>query len=145
MQTETIFRYRGRVVTAADVEFIRDLIAKHPGVSRRRLSVKLCEALDWRQANGALRDMVCRGLMLSLHRLGHIELPAVAKPRVNPFLKRASPALIEVDRNPIEGSLGELPALTVQQVRRSAQERLFNSLMQQHHYLGYRQPVEELT
>jgi hypothetical protein len=143
MQAETIFRYRGRAITAADVEFIRDLIARHPGVSRRGLSVKLCEALDWRQANGAWRDMVCRGLMLSLHRLGHIELPAVAKPRANPFLKRASPALIEVDRSPIEGSLGELPALTVQQVRRSAQERLFNSLMHQHHYLGYSQPVGE--
>jgi Domain of unknown function (DUF4338) len=143
MQAETIFRYRGRVVTAADVEFIRDLIAKHPGVSRRGLSVKLCEALDWRQANGAFRDMVCRGLMLSLHRLGHIELPAVAKPRANPFLKRASPVLIDVDRSPIEGALGELPALTVRQVRRSAQERLFNSLMHQHHYLGYSQPVGE--
>jgi hypothetical protein len=143
MQAETIFRYRGRVVTAADVEFIRDLIAKHPGVSRRGLSVKLCEALDWRQANGAFRDMVCRGLMLSLHRLGHIELPAVAKPRANPFLRRASPALIEVDRSPIEGSLRELPPLTVRQVRRTAQERLFNSLMHQHHYLGYSQPVGE--
>jgi hypothetical protein len=143
MQAETIFRYRGRVVTAADVEFIRDLIAKHPGVSRRGLSVKLCEALDWRQTNGAFRDMVCRGLMLSLHRLGHIELPAVAKPRANPFLRRASPTLIEVDRNPIEGPLRELPPLTVRQVRRTAQERLFNSLMHQHHYLGYSQPVGE--
>jgi hypothetical protein len=143
MQSATIVRYRGRVVTAADVEFIRDLIGKHPGVSRRRLSVELCEAWGWRQANGVLRDMLCRGLMLSLHRSGHIELPAVAKPRANPFLRRASPAPIEVDRSPIESSLKELPLLTVRQVRRTDQERLFNSLMQQHHYLGYSQPVGE--
>jgi hypothetical protein len=28
-------------------------------------------------------------------------------------------------------------------VRRSAQEPLFNSLMEEHHYLGYEQPVGE--
>jgi hypothetical protein len=68
-------RYRGRTVTAADVEFIRHLIASNPGVSRRALSVKLCEAWQWTQANGALRDMVARGLMLLLHRAGHVVLP----------------------------------------------------------------------
>ena len=30
------------------------------------LSRQLCEALGWKQANGALRDMVCRGLLLML-------------------------------------------------------------------------------
>ena len=46
--------------------FIRRLIAEHPASSRRRLSEKLCEAWQWKQANGALRDMVCRGLLLML-------------------------------------------------------------------------------
>ena len=67
--------YRGRAVTDADVAFIRQLIAAHPTASRRRLSKKLCQAWNWVQPNGALRDMVCRGLMLALHRAGHIELP----------------------------------------------------------------------
>ena len=61
--------YRGRAVTPEDVLFIRDLIAQHPGLSRRGLSVKLCEAWQWKQANGALRDMVCRGLLLMLNRV----------------------------------------------------------------------------
>ena len=33
------FRYRGRVISAAEVEFIRQLIAAHPSVSRRQLSM----------------------------------------------------------------------------------------------------------
>jgi len=66
---DEVLRHRGRVVTQADVQFIRDLIEREPGASRRELSKKLCEAWDWRQPNGALRDMVCRGLMLSLHRV----------------------------------------------------------------------------
>ncbi len=58
---EPLLRYRGRAVTGADVQFINELIARHPGDSRRRLSEKLCEAWGWRQSNGALRDMVCAG------------------------------------------------------------------------------------
>ena len=59
------FRYRGRVITAAEVEFIRQLIAQHPHTNRRQLSLRLCEAWGWKQANGALRDMVCRGTALA--------------------------------------------------------------------------------
>ena len=56
--------------------FIRQFIADHPSMSRRKLSAELCDAWQWKQANGALRDMVCRGLLLMLHRAGEIELPA---------------------------------------------------------------------
>jgi hypothetical protein len=73
------FRYRGRAVTTEDIAFIRQLIAENPGASRRRLSAKLCEAWQWKQANGALRDMVCRGLLLLLDRAGEIELPPASK------------------------------------------------------------------
>ena len=44
-----------------DILYIRTLIERHPKESRRKLSTRLCEAWQWRQANGALRDMVCRG------------------------------------------------------------------------------------
>jgi hypothetical protein len=35
----------------------------------------VCEAWQWKQPNGALCDMVCRGLPLMLHRAGDIQLP----------------------------------------------------------------------
>ena len=60
--------YRGRTISDEDVASIRQIIASHPGASRRRLSRLVCQAWEWRQANGAWRDMVCRGLMLALHR-----------------------------------------------------------------------------
>src|SRR5688572_31445709 len=49
----TELSYRGRVITSEDILYIRELIAAHPGESRRTLSTKLCEAWQWRQANGA--------------------------------------------------------------------------------------------
>ena len=137
------WRYRGRAVTPEDVLFIRDLIAQHPRLSRRRLSVKLCEAWQWKQANGALRDMVCRGLLLMLHRGGEIELPAPRQISLNPFVRREKPQPALVDTTPLTGPLGQIRPIELRQVRRTAEEPLFNSLIEHHHYLGYEQPVGE--
>ena len=136
-------RYRGREVRDADVALIRDLIARHPQMSRRALSAELCRLWDWRQENGALRAMVCRGLMLALHRAGHIELPPVRGAMANPFLTRRRPAPVEVDTTPIVARLSELGPLTFHQVRRTPEEALFGGLVEQYHYLGYTQPVGE--
>ena len=135
--------YRHRVITEADIVFIRGLIAEHPGSSRWALSRKLCRAWNWVQANGALRDMVCRGLMLMLHREGHIELPPVRRAVRNPLVDRSAPVLIDVDQASLPTSLAGLGPLEIRQVRRTPEEAMFNSLMQQHHYLGYTQPVGE--
>ena len=136
-------RYRGRVITAEEILFIRKLVAEHPTASRRRLSEKLCEAWQWKQANGALRDMVCRGLLLMLHRAGQIELPPVRYTPPNPLVRREPPQPMLIDTAPLTGALGEIRPITLQQVRKTADEPLFNSLMEQHHYLGYEQPVGE--
>jgi len=137
------WRYRGRAVTAEDVAFIRRLIAEHPGASRRRLSARLCEAWQWKQTNGALCDMLCRGLLLMLHRAGEIQLPPVRFQPPNPFVERAAPAPMLMDMTPIAGDLRGLQPVELQQVRRTGDEPLFNSLMEEHHYLKYEQPVGE--
>jgi hypothetical protein len=85
--TETILSYRHRAVTTNEVIFIRELIAEDPAPSRRDLSKKLWQAWNWVQADGALRDMECHGLMLQLHREGHIELSPS-----DVFRKSAGPA-----------------------------------------------------
>ena len=137
------FKYRGRGVTAEEVEFIRRLVAENPDDSRRALSTKLCEAWDWRQPNGAPKDMICRGFMLELHRAGHIRLPEKKCFPKNPFLVRKKPGRVETDRTPISTDIGRLLPLEFRQVRRSELEGLFDGLVEQYHYLGYRRPVGE--
>jgi hypothetical protein len=129
-------KYRGRV-------FLRRFLAQHSGLSRRKLSAKVCEAWQWKQANGALCDMVCRGLLLMLHRAGEIQLPEVRFLPRNPMVVRERPALVPVDTTPLIARLNELRPLEVRQVRRTSDEPLFNSLVEHHHYLGYEQPVGE--
>jgi hypothetical protein len=41
---EPVLRYRGQVVTEAEVVFIRSLLSAHPQASRRALSLELCAA-----------------------------------------------------------------------------------------------------
>ena len=135
--------YRGREITDTDVVFIRDLIAAHHTASRRALSKKLCEAWNWVQPNGAPRDMVCRGLMLALHRAGHIVLPPQRHVPPNPLVRRARPGPAAIDSTPLCRALDAIRPLTFHLVRRTNREPLFNSLLEQYHDLGYTQPVGE--
>lgn len=138
------WRYRGQTISSEQIAFLRQFIAAHPDSSRWKLSRQLCEALGWKQPNGALRDVVCRGLLLMLERAGQIELPPVrrrirgqrrnARPRPDPVL---------IDTTPLARPLREVAPVEIQLVRRTADEPLFNSLLEQYHYLGYEQPVGE--
>ena len=142
--SEVLLSYRGRAIRAADVAFLRELIAQNPALSRRRLSVKVCEAWQWVQPNGQPRDMVCRGLMLLLHRAGHIELPAKRRcPPNNAIVHRHVAAEASYDTTPITGTVASLGPLTIELVRRREGEALFAQLLCDHHYLGYSRPVGE--
>lgn len=139
---DTVLRYRGRTVSRADVDFIRELIARRPEASRRALSIDLSRAWGWVQPNGVLRDAICRGLLLALFRAGHIELPARRR-EFKCVWARRRPEPVEVDTTPLEARLGDLGRIEIRQVRRTPEEALVNSLVEHHHYLGYRQPVGE--
>jgi hypothetical protein len=139
-----LLRYRGREIRSEQTAFIQRLIAENPRWSRRRLSAELCRAWNWVQPKGELRDMVCRSLLLQLHRAGLIELPAKRFTPRNNVVERPAPALtLPLWELPRPCTLSELGPLEIRQVRRTAQEPLFAQLMQAHHYLRYTQPVGE--
>jgi len=130
-----LLRYRGREIRAEDTAFIQRLIAENPRWSRRRLSAELCRAWNWVQPNGTLRDMVCRSLLLQLHRTGLIELPAKRMSPPNNVVERPAPApTLPLWEGPRQCALSQLGPLEIRQVRRTAEEPLFGQLMHAHHY-----------
>ena len=142
--SDVLLSFRGRQIRPAQVAFLREMIAQNPGLSRRRLSVKVCQAWNWVQPNGELRDMVCRGLLLALHRAGHIQLPAKRQsPPNNAIAHRRVSPVESYDSTPISGSLASLGPLEIRLVRRSQGEGLFAHLLSRYHYLGYSRPVGE--
>jgi hypothetical protein len=139
----TIMKYRGQMISSDDIDFINRLIAENPDDSRNALSIKLCKEWNWVQTNGALRDMVARGMMLELHRNDHITLPAKRRHPHNPLKTRKAPDKIDIDQTLIKTAIKNIRPLTFTQVRRTPSEKIFNSLIEQFHYLGYTQPVGE--
>jgi hypothetical protein len=138
-----IFTYRKRIITSQDVEFLTKLIADNPQKSRNALSIMVCREWNWVQPNGALKDGICRGLMLKLHRGGLIKLPARKKPFTGGRQAQRTICKPDIDSTPIHSTVKKLQPIEMRQVRRTTQEKLFNGLVEHHHYLGYTQPVGE--
>jgi hypothetical protein len=136
-------RYRGRTFTAAEIQDISDIVSAHWDKSRWYISREICRRWDWRQQNGTLKDMICRGLLLFLQAHGRIELPPIrwVTPYKRAHIKR--PERIEVDQRPIQGSLSELKPIELHQVRRTPLENLYRGLIEHYHYLRYTRPVGE--
>src|SRR3974377_2364562 len=138
----TVLRYRGRDYDEKEIEEVRRLVSAYSDRSRFFISKELCRLWNWTQANGCPRDMICRGLLLKLHAEGHITLPP--QKRIPTWLgSRKRLVRSEVDTSPLEVPLAGLLPLQILMVRRTPLERLYRSLIQEHHYLGYIQPVGE--
>ncbi len=140
---EMAVKYRGREFSSRELAEVRDIIAGHPNKSRWYLSREICRQWNWRQPNGTLKDMVCRGFLLHLARLGQIELPPVRHETPYRLAHRKRPEIIEVDSTPIENGLAGIKPVELRQVSRTPLQKLYNSLIQQYHYLGYTRPVGE--
>ena len=140
---EAITTYRGRSISQSDLDVIKQIISTHPDGSRRFISQQVCRRWNWRQPNGLLKDMVCRSLLLLLESKGFIKLPPRKSNPPNPLANREKPLRIAIDESLVECCLNKLFPINLKQVRRTAHEKLFNSLISQYHYLGYTQPVGE--
>lgn len=136
---------QNRVVTAADLEWIRGLISNNPTWHRSKLSIFICEHWNWRNQAGLLKDMAARTFLLKLERRGLLVLP---KRKVENRNRKRSVFSIELDLNwqppaSIEGGLAHLQPLVVELVQAKPQRLIFRDLLSRHHYLSYHRPVGE--
>jgi len=133
---------QGRWLSAEDFEALQRLIAEHPHWSRRRLSIALCEAFNWRTASGQLKDMSARLLLNKLAQRGFIKLPPRQRSGGRQLLRALSePELFSLDATAgewIEGPLRTLQPLEVIAVQaRTMEANAFICHLAQHHYLGF--------
>jgi hypothetical protein len=137
------FVVQGRRITAEDIARIRELIAGNPHWSRWRLSKVLSTEWNWRNANGQLKDMAARSLLVKLNERGLITLPPR---RQVPSNRMASP-FIQLplwDKTPVYGPLQSLGPLIIREISADQAARYrFSSALAEFHYLGYRGTVGE--
>lgn len=136
-------KLQGRDLASQDIDFIRRLIAENPTWHRRKLSVALAEAWDWRNAKGDLKDMASRSLMLKLDERGYIQLPPRRRIPVSRMTQRKIQT-VPHDSSAIEASLKALQPLKIINVLpRTEHEALYTYLLATYHYLSYTSSVGE--
>lgn len=131
---------RKRTITSADLEFIQNIIYQNWDKGRTQISKILCQKWNWFQANGRLKDMACREVLLTLYRKGLINYPHGVHDGNNKKRNQSIP-FVPIDKTPLNTKLSDLEPVELKLVRNTDLETLYNSLIQQHHYLGFRQIV----
>jgi hypothetical protein len=126
----------GQQFSEETLKWIQGTIEAEPVLSRVGLSRRVCGKLNWRSANGKLKEMSCRVALLKLERRGVIELGAVKRPAPK---RQRKTICEEVSRpEPIECSFRELGRVELVRVASADSEasRLWNEFMERYHYLG---------
>jgi hypothetical protein len=131
---------RKRTITDADIVQIQATVDTHWSQGRKYISKVLCQQWNWFQPNGRLKDMACRELLLTLSRKSLITLPPRLSSANNEKRNRTIP-VVNIDQAPLQETLTNIGLVDLKPVRNTKLEPLYNSLIHQHHYLGYRQIV----
>ena len=128
-------RYCGRPFSGEEIGQLGALIADHPGCTRAQLSRLACRLLQWRKADGGLKEMSCRVAMLRLHREGLLQLPP-------PRNRKGGSSRIEhtfwsAPQEPLSRPVHELPGVHLEPVLSRPDSALWNEYIDRYHYLGY--------
>lgn len=137
---KTVFRYRARQLDEDDIRFIQALISKHYQRGRSHISTALCEAWQWVQPNGKLKEYAARDLLLRLEEQGFVELPKRLRPKNN--LKEKSLDQVPLFlKEPMGGSAGDYDRPYFELVQKDSY--LWDYLVHHCHYLGLPKLVGE--
>jgi hypothetical protein len=136
---------QGRPFGAVQLAEIEHLLEQSPESSRYQLSRRLATLWNWRTANGQLKDMAARSLLLKLQEQGWIKLPE--RRWESPTRSGRAPSqtpLALLDETRCEGSLSSLIPLRIDelsQLGRHARRAELEACVARYHYLGYRSRV----
>lgn len=126
-------RYCARQFTASELQAIRSLLNVDPPLSRYRLSREVCERLNWRRADGRLKDMSCRVALARMQADGLLTLPAPKK--LKPVAFKSCPKIEHLVSAPTRIPAVDLTQLSIELIDNKRDSLLWNAYIQRHHYL----------
>lgn len=141
------FTCQGRIISDADLIWLRSWIDAHPDWSRFKIATELCKLWNWTTPAGQLKDFAARTFLRKLLERGLITLPPIC---TNKRTKKGF-AVIAPPRSDtlplpaqIETSLLNLLPLSFTIARNgSDEEGRFHHYLATHHYLGFHRTVGE--
>jgi hypothetical protein len=138
--------WSGCRLSDADLDRLRAVIADHPTASRAELSNHACVALKWHRADGALRSMRMRVVMLRMHEAGIITLPMARGFQPQPKPELWGKDAFQNPGSPITDRVDLLKGLAIHSItsgdkKNRRDSRIWNASIAAYHYLGYQRPV----
>jgi len=137
---EQTVSFCGRVLTASELDLVRQIIADFSRLSQAELAHTVCELLAWRRPNGKLKSSECVAWLQKWQE--HNGLPGlpelrVTKPRA---AHRFHADPLSDAQPPVRGRLADYQPLRLQLIEDLSGRRLFQQYVQRYHPLGYRVP-----
>jgi len=131
----------GRTFSTQELDLMRQTAAKFSALGVTEISRTICELLEWKRANGGLKNHECRQLLERLQEQGWLRLPALR--RLGPRgPRRVDPSPRSDPQAEIRGSAGDFEPIELTLVEAaSADSARWREWMARYHYLGYRVPV----
>jgi hypothetical protein len=133
----------GREVFPEDIDHIRTVLERFPGLSRKEVVNTLCETLEWLTPAGRPKVDACFKLLHRLEAEGVIALPAL-QPRKSHRGQGGqslpAPSTRSDPQAAVAMSLAELGAVRLRALTDKADQVLCNEYLQRYHYLGYKKP-----
>ena len=129
-------RVAGREFSDETIDRIGRRVESDPTLTRTGLSREVCAWLDWRGADGRLKDMSCRVALLKLARRGRIVLPQAQSVAFSRRARANGPG--ERSWPVVEMTLAELGEVSLVLVDGEHAElsKQWWSMMREHHPLG---------
>jgi Domain of unknown function (DUF4338) len=133
--------FGGRTFSVAELELMRGIASEFAGLGVTEIARTVCELLEWKRANGGLKNLECRQLLERLCAQGVLSLPQLrsTKPRGPQMVPQSGRS----DPQPeIAGSAGQYEPLRLQLLtgEGGGDSALFREYIERYHYQRYRVP-----
>jgi hypothetical protein len=133
-------QFCGRQFSSEEISLVCEVVNTCGGISRKELAYTVCELLDWKRANGKLKERECRDFLEHLDQRGILKLPAKKPTGSRLPRQRVSTDGPGRPYSGLTGSVEMYTPLCVERVAKDRQRRLFRELVSRYHYLGYTMP-----
>lgn len=126
---------RGRKISEEDIDLINKLIKVYFDKGRKHISRQLAQEWKWYQANGNLKDMACRYILLYLEQQGIIKLPPRLHSQNNEKRKVKPISIAEIR---LSGKVKDHGSIELKLLKKAEEYRLWNRIIESYHYQGYK-------
>lgn len=133
----------GRMMSAEEVEQIRQTVELFPGLAVNELAATICEHLEWYTAGGGLKVDACLKLLNKLEAEGVLALTERQRARRRKAFTRNEQIVMSERTDPgssIQATVGQLGQVMLQVVVDRDEKKLWNEYVERYHPLGYKNP-----